>query len=262
MELFKIGFLSVRLVDVIDISIVTFLFYKLYEVLRGSLAIRILGALVLVFFIWKLVDLFQMVLLKSILDQFLGVGALALIVLFAGEIRRFLSLLGRNTTLVKVFRGRAYTEVYRPSVDRILRGVEDIQNGKYGALVVITGSDPLERIQETGDRLNAEISARLLYSIFMPGSPMHDGAVIIDNNTIAAARCVLPVSDNPDIPPELGMRHRSALGLAEVSDAFVIVVSEERGEISVALGGQLHRNLNPHQLEALMREHYDLTEEA
>jgi diadenylate cyclase len=262
MELFKIGFLSVRLVDVIDISIVTFLFYKLYEVLRGSLAIRILGAILVVFLIWKIVDLFQLVLLKSILDQFLGVGALALIILFAGEIRRFLSIFGRNTMLVKVFRGEAYNELYRPSMERIERGVEDIQNGKMGALIVITGSDSLERIQETGDRIGAEISGRLLCSIFASGSPMHDGAVIIDNNLIAAARCVLPVSEDPNIPPELGLRHRSAIGLAEVSDAFIIVVSEERGEISVARDGKLHRNLNFKGMEAMLLEHYNLNPNA
>lgn len=257
MELFKIGFITVRLVDIIDISIVTILFYRLYELLRGSIAVRILVAIVSVFITWKLVDLLDLVLLKSILDQFLGVGAIALIILFAPEIRRFLIMLGKNTIFDRALRQLSLTQQEkRYYIESLIEGVEDLKKGKLGALIVLTGSDNLERIQETGEILGSEVSEHLLYSIFLPASPLHDGAVLIDNNRVAAARCILPLTDNKDLPPELGLRHRSALGVSEQTDALVIIVSEERQEISVAYEGELERNLDRFNLEKRIRKFY------
>ena len=257
MELFNIGFITIRLVDIIDISVVTYLFYKLYDLLRGSIAVRILVALVTVFLFWKVVDLLEMVLLKSILDEFLGVGAIALIVIFAAEIRRFLVILGRNTLLYRawgqVFPNQAGTFSYH----ELVRGVEDLAKNGLGALIIVAGAENLERIKETGDPIGAALAGRMLVSIFLKESPLHDGAVVIEKNTIAAARCVLPLSTKPDLPPELGLRHRSALGMSEVSDALVIIVSEERQEISLAKEGKLRRNIDPITLEAALRAHLD-----
>jgi diadenylate cyclase len=257
MELFKIGFITVRLLDLIDISVVTFIFYRLYHLLRNSIALRIMFALTLVFVFWKLVDLLDMVLLKSILDQIIGVGAIALIVVFAAEIRRFLVVLGRNSFISRAweqFFTKAETE---HSFEELVAGIEQIAKAGLGALIVITGQDGLERFKETGDQIGAEVSERLLYSIFLKDGPLHDGAVIIDHNKIAAARCILPLSANPDLPAELGLRHRSGLGLSEGTDALVIVISEERREVSIVKEGKLRRNVDVITLEGALREHFN-----
>lgn len=261
MELFKIGFVTVRLVDIIDISVVTFLFYKLYELLRGSLAFRIILALGFVFLIWKIVELMDMLLLKSILDEFLGVGAIALIVIFASEIRRFLLLIGKNSIISK-----AWQQLFMNTVSEgfayndLVNAIEEIKRAELGALIVVAGGENLESIKETGDLIGAPVSERVLHSFFLKDSPLHDGAVIIENNLIAAARCVLPISRSPKLPPELGLRHRAAMGIAEVSDALVLVVSEERQEISVVSNGEIKRNVDLISLEAAIRSHLEKSE--
>lgn len=262
MELFKLGFITVRLVDIIDISVVTFLFYKLYELLRGSIALRIIVAIGFVFLMWKAVELFDMLLLKSILDEFLGVGALALIIIFAAEIRRFLLILGKNTLI-----SRAWQQLFTSTDDStfdyndLIDAVEEMKKARLGALIVLTGSDHLESIRETGDLIGAPVSERVLYSFFLKDSPLHDGAVIIDNNVIAAARCVLPLSRSTKLPPELGLRHRAAAGVSETSDALVIIVSEERQEISLASHGEIQRDVDLISLEGAIRKHYQQSKE-
>lgn len=263
MELFKIGFVAVRLVDIIDISVVTFLFYKLYELLRGSLALRIIMAIGSVFLLWKLVDLMNMVLLKSILDEFLGVGAIALIIIFASEIRRFLLLIAKNTILARAWQQLSNTpEIKNFSINEVVDAVEEIKKSELGALIIMTGNDPLEAIKETGDLIGAPVSERLLYSFFLKDSPLHDGAVIISQNQIAAARCVLPLSRRSNLPAELGLRHRAALGISEASDAVVLIVSEERAEISIASHGELQRNVDLITLEGTIREHFQTVQES
>lgn len=257
MELFKIGFITIRLVDIIDISVVTFLFYKLYELLRGSLALRIIMAIGFVFLLWKLVDLMNMVLLKSILDEFLGVGAIALIIIFAAEIRRFLLLIAKNTILARAWQQLFNSqEIANVSINEVVDAIEEIKKSKLGALIILTGTDPLEAIKETGDLIGAPVSERLLYSFFLKDSPLHDGAVIISNNQIEAARCVLPLSRSSNLPPELGLRHRAAMGISEASDAVVLIVSEERAEISIASHGHLQRDVDLITLEGAIREHF------
>jgi len=258
MELFKIGFVTIRLVDIIDISVVTFLFYKLYELLRGSLALRIIIALGFVFLIWKLVDLLDMLLLKSILDEFLGVGAIALIIIFAAEIRRFLLLIGRNSIFAKawqqLFQGASNEDF---AYNDLINAMEEIKRAELGALIILTGSDGLDAIRETGDLIGAPVSERVLHSFFLKDSPLHDGAVIIENNQIVAARCVLPISRDPDLPPELGLRHRAAIGVSETTDALVLIVSEERQEISIVTNGELTRNVDLISLESAIRKHLE-----
>jgi diadenylate cyclase len=259
MELFKFGFVTVRLIDIIDVSVVTFILYRSYLLLRNSIAMRIGFALTLVFLFWKLVDLLDMVLLKSILDQIIGVGAIALIVIFSAEIRRFLVVLGRNSFISKAWEQFFTKDETQHSYLELVAGIEEIAKAKLGALIVITGQDALDRFKETGDAIGAEVSERLLYSIFLKDGPLHDGAVIIDNNKIAAARCILPLSTNPSLPPELGLRHRSGLGLTESTDALVIVISEERQEISIVKEGLLKRKVDVITLENALREHFNPT---
>jgi diadenylate cyclase len=257
MDLFKLGFLTIRLIDLIDISVVTFLFYRLYHLLRGSIALRILVAITLVFFLWKLVDLLDMVLLKTILDQFIGVGAIALIVIFAAEIRRFLVMLGKNSIISKAWEQFFTKAETQHSHEELVAGIEEIAKARLGALIVITGQDPLDRIKETGDQIGGEVSERLLYSIFLKDGPLHDGAVVIDHNKIAAARCILPLSTNPSLPAELGLRHRAGMGVSETSDALVIIVSEERNEVSIVKEGQMRRDVDVITLEGALRDHFN-----
>lgn len=258
MELFKIGFLPVRIVDLIDISIVAFLFYKLYDWLRGSLAIRIAIAILVVFLISYAVENLGLVLVDNILDQFIGVGFIAIIVIFAPEIRRFLNLFGRNSFLDRLLRGDPFQADVVKSIEEMMNGIEQMQKDGVGALIVLTGQEQLDRIVETGDMLNSEVSGRLLQSIFNTTSPLHDGAVVISGNRIIAARCVLPITEKTDFPPELGMRHRAAAGLSENSRALIISVSEETHQVSVAHEGELERDVDPMNLERIIREFYDL----
>jgi uncharacterized protein (TIGR00159 family) len=262
MELFKIGFVSVRLVDIIDISIVTILLYKLFEVIRGTVAVRIIVVLISIFLVWKLVDLLDLVLLKSILDQvFLGLGAVALVIIFASEIRRFLAEISRNTLLDRLFTQAGPRVVAGITYREVVDAVKYICERGDGALIVIVGRNLLEAIQNTGDRLNADVSARLIESIFQKYSPLHDGGMIIQDNKIVAARCILPIHDKPDLPPHLGMRHRAAIGVTEISDALAIAVSEERQEISIAYMGKLSSNLNYTELDEIISSHFQkLTE--
>jgi diadenylate cyclase len=188
------------------------------------------------------------------------VGAIGLIVIFAPEIRRVLLILVKNTFLDRISRQlRLANSVADYSVDRIVSSVEYLKTARLGALIVLTGNDSLEQIKATGDKIDSEISERIIHSIFLNSSPLHDGAVIIDNNRIASARCVLPLTDNNRLSAELGLRHRSAIGLSEVSDALIIAVSEERNEISVAVGGKLTRNVDAFSLEKMVLRHYGIS---
>lgn len=256
MELFNIGFVTVRLVDVIDISVVTFLFYKLYESLRGSLAIRVTSVIISIFLIWKIVILLEFRLLGSILNEFLGLGAIAVVIIFAPEIRRFLSAISKNTLFDRILRQASTHTTSDTAYHEIAEALKSIRASGNGALIVVTGNDPLTEIQETGDQLDATISARLIATIFQKESPLHDGAMVLVNNRIASVRCILPISKSPDLEADLGLRHRSAVGISEISDALVIVASEERIELSLATMGKLKRNVDYHEIEEAIAGHF------
>ena len=258
MELFNIGFVTVRLVDIIDISIVAFLFYKLYENLKGSLAIRVTSVALSIFLVWKVVDLLDFRLLGTILDEFLGLGAIAVVIIFAPEIRLFLSAISKNTLLDRLMRQVSATKTETDKTYReIVEALKSIRATGNGALIVVVGANPLLEIQSTGDQLDANISSRLIYTIFRKESPLHDGAMIIHNGRISAVRCILPISKNTNLDPDLGLRHRSALGVSERSDALVIVVSEERRELSLARDGKLTRNVDYKEIDAAIEAHFE-----
>ncbi|MEO1448467.1 MAG: diadenylate cyclase CdaA [Bacteroidota bacterium] len=256
MELFNIGFVTVRLVDLLDIGIVTFLLYKLYENLRGSLAIRITSVILASFVLWKVVDLLDFRLLGTILDEFLGLGALAVVIIFSPEIRRFLSAISKNTFLDRILRQVAPIEEPAEAYEEISEALKSLRATGNGALIVLTGKDPLREICETGDILDAALMARLIFTIFQKESPMHDGAMVITGSRIVSVRAILPLSKSSDLDPELGLRHRSALGLSETTDALVIVVSEERRELSLATQGKLTRNVDYQDIEEAIKVHY------
>ncbi|MFN8145337.1 MAG: diadenylate cyclase CdaA [Bacteroidia bacterium] len=264
MDLFHIGFLSVRLIDLIDIAIVTFLLYKLYNLLRGGVAINIfIGLLTVYALYWICVKILNMDLLGTILGQFISLGFIALIIVFQQEVRRFLIVLGTNNILSK----NTFTRQILPwnwqiaknpplDISAILKACRQMSKDKTGAIMVLAKSSELKYYSNTGDSMDAEISQRLIESIFFKNSPMHDGAIIIVNNKIKAARCVLPVTENVELPAHLGMRHRAAVGITEQSDAIAITVSEETGEISVAHEGQITINVTLDELEKILREEF------
>ncbi len=261
MDLIKIGFLSIRILDVIDILIVAFLLYKLYKLLRGGVAINIFIGLLSIYVLWWLfVKIFDLQLLGAILGQFIGVGVIALIIVFQQEVRRFLIVLGTNNIISR----NSFTRQILPwnwpsasksqSIPAIVKACRGMAKTKIGAIIVMARSSELKFYSNTGDTLDAAVSKRLIESIFFKNSPLHDGAIIVVKDRIKAARCVLPVTENQEIPAHLGMRHRAAIGITEHSDAVAIVVSEETGEISIARDGQLQTSLSPEDLTQILEE--------
>jgi diadenylate cyclase len=262
MEIFEIGFLSVRLLDIIDILLVAFLLYKLYELLKGGVAMNIFLGLVAIYLLWWLcVKVLDMQLIGALLGQFIGVGVIALIIVFQQEVRRFLILLGTNSLIAnssltrKLFNWNfQFQKQIVLDVSPIVKACANMSKTKTGALIVLARNSDLKFYATTGDLMDADVSKRLIESIFFKNSPMHDGAIIISDNKIKAARCVLPVTDNTEIPAHFGMRHRAALGISEQSDAIAIIVSEETGTISVARDGELNADVTPDELEAILKK--------
>lgn len=252
--LFKIGFLPINWVDILDILLVAGLLYNLYKLLRGTVALRVFVGFLLLFLVYQVVQATRMQLLAGILGQFMGVGMIAVFILFQQEIRRFLSMLGRVSTLGEVSNllvGRFRTDQQQTFevLDQILAALKTLSAESTGALIVFSPEDTLDYYAETGDFLDAIVSKRLLIAIFYDKNPLHDGAAIICKNRIKAARCRLPISDNDNnIPASLGMRHRAALGMSEQTDAFVMTASEETGQLSLMYRGELFTNLSLPQL--------------
>ena len=249
LRLFEIGFLPITVIDVIDILAVTYIFYKLFMMIRGTRAAQMILGLLVVFVAsvvaqnpWR-----RMNALSWLLSNVQTVLVFALIIIFQPELRRMLVRLGQSRIvrfLYKMERSRV--------VDAVVDAAMTLSERGHGALMVLVRDVGVASIIETGVPLNAEVSADLVTAIFTPRSPLHDQALIIQGETIIAARCTLPLSDLPDIDPSLGTRHRAALGLSEESDAVVIVVSEETQAISIAVDGKLMRNLEPSDLRATL----------
>lgn len=256
-----LAFLQIRLLDVIDILLVAILLYYLYKIIRGTGAINIFLGIISIYVFWWLVRIFEMELLTEILGQFISVGVLALIIVFQPEIRKFLLLLGTRSFLGKRarkmlgFLWQAH-EVSRLNINDVVLACEELAQTHTGALIVITRQNNLESFLETGQMIDAVVSKHLLENIFYKNTPLHDGAVIITDNRIKAARCVLPVSESTMFPAYLGLRHRAALGLSEQSDAVSIVVSEQTGRISVVKDGQMKRNIKPVELKELLAREF------
>jgi uncharacterized protein (TIGR00159 family) len=262
---FKIGFLEIGWVDVIDIVLVTFLLAQVYNLMRGSVAIRVFLGFLSLYLIYLVVKAVEMELLSSILGQFMGVGVIAVIILFQQEIRKFLLYVGRSTSLregqflngVRNFLHSSGGQ--KMEITPITEAVKSLAASMTGALIVLSRDSELKFYVESGDRMEAILSKRLLMSIFAKNSPMHDGAVIIYDSKILAARCILPVTEKEDLPAQFGLRHRAAIGMSEVTDTLVVVVSEETGQISVARGGAVKNNLSPKELRAEVNDYLQLS---
>ncbi len=247
------GFIGIRIIDIVDIVLVALLLYYLYKFIKGSHATSILVGLLMIYVIWFVVKALNMEMLSAILGSVTSVGFIAIFVIFQPEIRRFLQGFGeqssnRNPLLRKLFRVTSQ-EQHSEIIDPIVRACEEMSLSKTGALIVLTQTATLSDIIETGVRIDAVISNSLLRNLFFKNSPLHDGAVIIKGSRIVAAKCVLPTTQS-EVPLSFGMRHRAALGVSEVSDAIVVVVSEETGAISIAHEGRVNSGLSPTELKA------------
>jgi diadenylate cyclase len=258
--LFKVGFLEVGWVDLIDISLVAILLYQVYKLIRGSIAVNIFLGILALYLIYLIVKAAQMELLATILGQFMGVGVLAMIILFQPELRKFLLLIGRSTEFNRdnffksVINWRTrYHEDF--DVHQVVEAAKTLKATRTGALIVFSRESDLKFYVETGDPLDAEVSKRLLLSIFNKNSPLHDGAAIIYKGRVKAARCVLPVSENDHLPPHFGLRHRSAIGMSEVTDSLVMAISEETGRLILARNGQYLRGMKLRQVEQKILEY-------
>lgn len=237
-----IDFLQLRIVDVIDIALVALLLYVLYRLLKGTAAISIFVGIVAIFLIWQVINALQMELLSTILGAFVNVGFIALIIIFQPEIRRFLFTIGAKTQsgenkFFHIFKRRS--QHITLDTETICQACKSMSDIKQGALIVITRRNTMPDIVMTGVDIDAEISKPLIENIFFKNSPLHDGAMIITDNRITAARCILPVSNNSDLPGHYGLRHRAAVGISENNDCLVIVVSEETGTISLVKEGKI-----------------------
>src|SRR5688572_623499 len=257
--LFRIGFLEVGWVDVIDVTLVTLLLYQVYKLIRGSIAVNIFLGILALYLIYLIVRAAEMELLATILGQFMGVGVLAMIILFQPEIRKFLLVIGRGTE----FRENFFKTIanWRSSyhddfdIQQVMEATKTLKATKTGALIVFSRDVELRFYVETGDALNAEVTKRLLISIFNKNSPLHDGAVIIYKGRIKAARCILPVSENDHLPAQFGLRHRAAVGMSENTDTLVMAISEETGRLILARNGKYLKGLKLKQIEQKIQQY-------
>ncbi len=266
--LFNIGFLEVRWVDIVDITAVSILLYQVYKLMKGSVAVKIFLGFLSLYLVFLVVKAAQMELLSLILGQFMGVGVLAAIILFQQEIRKFLLLIGRTTIFNgdNIFKGLPWRKndyLNDLNITPIIEAVKTLGGTNTGALIVFSKSSELKFYAESGDLIDAVISKRLLLSIFNKYSPLHDGAVIIHQSKIKAARCILPVTEQENLPAQFGLRHRAAIGMTEITDTLVIVVSEETGQMSVVKNGRIFHNLSSQELRKKINQYlYEDREEA
>lgn len=242
-----LDFLNFSWIDILDILMVALIIFLIFRWIRGSTAINIFIAIIIVLLVRVVAEAVGMKMISSLLGTVIDMGAVALVVIFQPEIRRFLSSLGRKaeTTLQRpgflqwLFPSWQSGQVDVKALREITEAVREMAAQKEGALILILHKNSLDDIVATGDVVDAEISRRLIMNIFFKNSPLHDGAMVIANNRIAAARCTLPITERTDLPARYGMRHKAALGISEQCDADVIVVSEETGGISLVRGGQI-----------------------
>lgn len=254
MLLMDLGFLRMSFVDAVDILVVAVLIFAVFRWIRGSAAMNIFLAILVLFIIRLVASALDMKLLTQIMRAVLDVGVLALVIIFQPEIRHFLIHIGTlrfNSFVRKVF-GVGFTTLSRESVDEIIEACRAMSEQKVGALMVFTNSTSLQEIIETGDIIDARIENRLIQNLFFKNSPLHDGALVIREDRLVAARCTLP-NTTGDLPAKYGMRHKAAVGMSEESDASVIVVSEETGNISFVSGGKIKTLSDASEIKDLLK---------
>lgn len=236
--------------DIIDILLVTYVIYKLTMLIRGTKAIQLLKGISVIIAVWFLSSAFQLQTLKWLVEQAINFGFLAIIIIFQPELRRALEQLGRGRFFTRY--ATIEEDEYKETVDALVKASIYMGKRRIGALISVERETGMNEYVETGVPIQAKITSELLINIFIPNTPLHDGAVIVNKNNILAAACYLPLSESQFIPKELGTRHRAAIGISEVTDSITLVVSEESGQISLAKNGELHRDLNEEQLRRML----------
>ncbi len=268
MEAFRTWIENFSFFQALDIAIVAFLIYQIYKLVKGTSALNIVLTIIGIYILWKIADQLSMPITSEILDRVVSMGLLAIVVVFQPEIRRFLFMITTPTALkegkskwnlghwirrFKVVKGMQKKEL---NITQVIQACVHMSQEKTGALIVLTQLNRLPGTVATGERLDAIVSSALIENIFFKNSPLHDGALIIEKNKIIAARCILPVTSNKNVSANLGLRHRSAIGVTEQSDALAIVCSEETGSISYCLFGNVTYNVTPTQLRAKIEEFF------
>ncbi len=257
-------FIHITLFDVLDILLFAFILYKVYMLVKGSIAINIFIGIALIYILWLAVRAFKMQLMEGLLGQIMGVGMIALVIVFQQEVRRFLLLIGSRYFSInyrlKILNFFKIQKRTKPLLNfsSLEMALKTLSEKKLGALIVIANKLSLFNYSQVGDSLNACISSRLIESIFSKDSPLHDGAVLIHNNKIVSARCILPISDRVDLPPHYGTRHRAAIGMSEFTDSYVIVVSEENGAISYAHGATLYYDVTIEDIKKELEKEFTI----
>ncbi len=251
---------SIRIIDVVDIVLVAVLLYYIYKLVKGTVAINIFIGIVIIYAIWKVTELMGMALLSKILGGFLGAGMFALIVVFQQEIRRFLLMLGSTNfaarrKFIKQFKLLSKDDSFiATNLTGIINALKTMSASKTGALIVIKRNNSLDFVKHTGDEMKIEVNQPIIESIFYKNSPLHDGAMIVEDNTITATRVILPVTNDKSIPQRFGLRHRAAIGITEKTDAVCLVVSEESGTISYFKDGQFVPFSSTEELYTLLKK--------
>lgn len=249
-------FIPFTFIDFIDIFFVALIMFGLYRMTRGTNAPYIVSGIIVIYIVWVVVRALNMELLSSILGQIVSVGVLAIIIVFQPELRHFLQMIGMRRKgfnfINRIFNTHDFTG---PNLTPIISACTDMSESKTGALIVLAQESDLRDIIDGGIRLDAQLSQPLLENIFFKNAPLHDGAAVVMNNRIVAAKCILPVTQS-NVPKSYGTRHRAAIGITETSDAIVVVVSEETGGISVAFGGKIERNIAPRNLAQAISRHF------
>lgn len=252
-------FISFTITDAVDILLVAIMLYLLYNMVKGTSAVNIFIGLTLIYVAWIIIRAMDLKLLSSILGKFINVGVIAVMVVFQQEIRKFLLYIGsnefiksRNWRNLLSFNIHKETETVELDVDSIINACFNMSNTKTGALIVIPKKSDLKFYISSGELVDSALTDRMLENIFYKNSPLHDGAVIIKNNRIVAARCVLPVTEKENFPAHYGMRHRAAVGITETTDAIAISVSEQTGDVSLTVNAEINANLNREKLRFLL----------
>lgn len=251
------GFIPFTFVDVIDIVLVASLLYGVYRAMRGTSAPYIIMGIFIIYLVWILVKTFNLVLFSTILGQIISVGVIAILIIFQPEIRHFLQVIGRQRGrfewLSQIFNFRNRRQEQDFELDPIVQACQEMGAEKVGALIILKQSSDISVIEESGIAIDAKVSTPLIENVFFKNAPLHDGAMIIHGGRVVAAKCVLP-STQQEVPKSYGMRHRAALGMSEVSDAIIIAVSEETGQISLAHDSAIKRNVDPQNLAVAIRK--------
>lgn len=257
-----LGLPALRIIDIFDIAIVAVLVYYLFRMARGTNVILIFWALLILLVAWRVADSLGMRLLGAVLSAVTNVGLIALIVIFQPEIRKFLLFLGTKTQLneslwkrLQFWRRNMQQQQKNINYEAYIGACMHMSQSKTGALIVFRRQNSVDELVNTGERIDALASSALIEALFFKNSPLHDGAVIAHGNQLLAARCILPVTSRLDIDPNLGLRHRSAIGVTEQLDVLSVIVSEETGAISYALNGQIHHDISPVELRQALEKY-------